>query len=96
MVKVRLPNSVEVEIETIGTYIAEHDSVAAVRVMQSLYQRCISLETMPYRGSEFRDDYRRIFEGTYQILYRVEEIDNETIVYIVTVHHMSRRDPDLV
>ena len=61
-----------------------------MRLMENLYQRCESLEHSPLRGKPYGDRYRGIREGSYVIIYRTEEADNETLAIIVTVIHDAR------
>lgn len=93
--RVFVPPAVLEQIEEAGAYVAEDSLPDALKLMDRLLERCHSLDLFPERGVPYRDRFRRVFEGSYQIIYRVEAGEDETIVVIVAVHHTSRREPGL-
>ena len=89
-VRVVVPPAVQADIEAAGAYIAEQGNLqAALELVDKLQAKCASLSLLPERGAPYRERYRRVFEGRYQIIYRLE--DRETVV---VVHHMSRAAPE--
>jgi len=95
-VRVIIPEEVLKELQIIGDYIEEQGSQqAALQFVRSLRARCESLVTLPHRGSNCGKNRRRLFENPNQIIYRVEEVESDVIIYIVTIHHMSRSDSNL-
>lgn len=88
--RVIIPLHVSDQIEDIGAYIATDNFSAAIESIKRLYTRCQSLETFPLRGALYASRYRRILEGSYQIIYRIEESDDDTKVIIVAVRHQSQ------
>jgi len=58
--------------------------------MQRLLERCLSLETVPYRGRIYKDGHRVLVEGSYLIFYRVEEDGEDLISIIIAVIHGAR------
>ena len=92
--EVIIPPAVDQELEAIGDYIAEMNRPAALKLVRAIRARCESLSFMPQRGVPYGPDHRRVFEGPYQIIYRIEidDVGQQTVV-IMTVHHMSRQAP---
>lgn len=82
-------------IQEIGDYIEteEGSSDRSLQVVQALYARCKSLSELPNRGAPYKTDYRRIFEGRYQIIYRVSGYGLDRVVLILVVHDMRRVEP---
>lgn len=88
-----IPDDVEAQIREIGDYIAQDNPPAALAMVRGLRARCQSLDLFPERGAPYGERYRRLFEGPYQIIYRVEDAAEAATVIIVAVHHMSRQEP---
>ena len=89
--RVYLPPAVVAQIENAADYVAKDNPDSVRALLERLYNRCLSLEHFPHRGAPYGDHYRRIIEGRYQIIYRIEESDADTTVVILAVHHTSRR-----
>ena len=88
--------AVEHELEVIGDYIAQSNEAAALKLVRAIRARCDSLKLMPERGTLYGPNHRRLIEGPYQIIYRIEISDKaEATVVIVAVHHSRRRPLEL-
>ena len=88
--------AVERELEAIGDYIAQSNQPAALKLVLAIRARCDSLTLMPERGALYGLNHRRLIEGPYQIIYRIEISDEaEATVIIVAVHHSRRRPLEL-
>jgi plasmid stabilization system protein ParE len=92
-VKVIVPPVVVEQIYLIGLYTAQDDHAAAIKLIDSLEDRCESLNLLPERGALY-GNYRRLFEGKYQIIYQIHDTDDVRKVVILSVHHMSRHNPE--
>jgi toxin ParE1/3/4 len=88
--EVLIPPKVAAEIEAIGDWIAQDNPAAAMRMMERLYRRCLSLDEFPERGRPYGRTYRAINEGRYVIIYRVEPSPDHPRVIILAVMHGSR------
>ncbi|MEL6828553.1 MAG: type II toxin-antitoxin system RelE/ParE family toxin [Pseudomonadota bacterium] len=95
--KVIISSAALSHIEEIADYITaeEGNPTRALALVRALRTRCESLEDLPERGAPFKGRYRRIFEGRYQIIYRIAHDGPERTVYILVVHDMRRRDPNV-
>ena len=84
-------------IQNIGDYIEteEGSPERSLQVVRALRARCESLEILPERGARFKSEYRRVFEGRYQIIYRVLGKGGDLVVLILVVHDMRRPEPEL-
>lgn len=96
MAKVIIPQEIADELRHIGDGIeAEAGRATAFSFVQKIRERCQSLDSLPTRGARYQEDYRRLFEPPYQIIYRIEGSGDGAVVYIVTVRHMARQSPEL-
>lgn len=86
--KIVIPTSVSTDIKAAGDYLVEQDAPeAALRLVEALEAKIMSLASLPTRGASYGTLYRRVFVEPYQIIYSVEE----TLVYIRMVRRMSRQ-----
>ena len=78
-------------------YIAQHNSGAARRTGEMIFQKAGMLGTFPQMGKVFRklnrDDVREIPVSPYRIIYHVK--DFERSVRILKVWHGARQEPEL-
>lgn len=79
------------DLKYIYDYIATDSKVYAQKMIDKIYQRSSILTTHPYTGRivpEYNcNTIRELFEGTYRIIY---EINNENLVTILRIFHGAR------
>lgn len=85
------------DLDGIEAYIAQHNAVAARRVVQKIVRRTDRLLLFPQSGGYVEEDearrYRQVLQGNYRVIYRFEPDDH--LVFIITVIHAARLlDPD--
>lgn len=76
------------DLDGIYAYIAETltEPVIASKLVDSLEEAILSLESMPQRGAARKTGvyanrgYRQLFVGTFTILYRVDEAKKQVII----------------
>jgi len=78
------------DFEALLEFIARDAPVAAHRFAKKIMYKIELLETNPHLGSRVSEidspEYREILQGSYRIIYRVEN----DVVYIITIYHASR------
>ena len=84
--EVLIPPKVAAEIEAIGDWIAQDNPAAARRMMERLYQRCLSLDRLPERGRPYGPTHRAVNEGRYVIIYRVEPPPDPRVIIVAVMH----------
>src|SRR5687767_1514967 len=85
------------DLDAIEAYIAQHNPIAAKRVVQKIVRRTDRLLLLPQSGGFVEEDesyrYRQVLQGNYRVIYRFQPGDN--LVFIITVIHAARLlDPD--
>jgi toxin ParE1/3/4 len=85
------------DLEAIEGYVAQHNPVAAKRLVQKIIRRTDRLKLFPKSGGLVEEDelrrYRQVIQGNYRVVYRYDETRNTAVV--VTVIHAARLlDPD--
>ena len=88
--KVILSSAALSQLTMIGDYIAGDSPTAAVKMIEAIESKCESLSLLPNRGAQFRDQYRQVFIGPFQIIYRVDDTDPQPTVVIITIHHTAQ------
>ena len=92
MAPYRISAAARNDLQGIRECISQDDSDAAVRVIQSILDRCSMLARQPMIGTDREDvspGLRDITVGKYVIFHRVVE-EGEAIVEIVRILHSAR------
>jgi addiction module RelE/StbE family toxin len=85
------------DLDAIEGYVAQHNPVAAHRLVQKVIRRTDRLQHFPLSGGCIPEDegrvYRQVLQGNYRVIYRYDESAKQVLV--VTVIHAARLlDPD--
>ena len=85
------PKSVR-DLAEIEAYIAQHNPVAAKRLVQKIIRRTDRLQSSPNSGGLVEEDerrrYRQVLLGNYRVIYRYDQEEKTAI--IITVIHAAR------
>ena len=91
MVEVIWTNQALIDLENIGTYIAQDSERYAQLTITKLFTKTDILKVFPYSGrivpEKNMDTIRELIDGSYRILY---EITEATTIHVLAVHHSSK------
>lgn len=86
------------QLQTIHDFIAQTSSEYALRIVDRLTQRSIQIASFPRSGPtvpEYElDDVRQIVEGSYRIIYLIDDA-LDGIAVLAVVHTARERLPPL-
>jgi plasmid stabilization system protein ParE len=85
------------DLDAIEGYVAQHNPVAAKRLVQKIIQRTDRLNRFPSSGEYVAEDasrrYRQVLQGNYRVIYRYDPDANAAIV-VAVIHAARLLDPD--
>jgi toxin ParE1/3/4 len=85
------------DLEAAVRFVARKNPEAALRLGMKLLEKPVVLESHPRFGRIFRklnrEDVRELIEAPYRIIYRID--DERRAIWIITVWHGARREPDI-
>ena len=86
------------QLQTIHDFIAQTSPEYALRIVDRLTKRSEQIATFPRSGPTVpeyeQDEVRQIVEGSYRIIYLIEEAENG--IEVLAVVHTSRERLDLL
>ncbi|MBV8213724.1 MAG: type II toxin-antitoxin system RelE/ParE family toxin [Verrucomicrobia bacterium] len=82
-----LSNAAQTDLDSIVQYVAVDNPTAAEKLGLELIDVAMSLETLPYRGTQVRknQNVRKLIHSNYVITYRIVE-SNQTVQVLGFTH----------
>jgi len=91
MVEIIWTNHALADLESIASFIAQDSDKYAQLTIRKLFTKTDVLKSFPQSGrvvpEKNNTNIRELIEGNYRIIY---EVVNESVIYVLTVHHSSK------
>lgn len=91
MAKINWSNLALDDLRSIYDYVAKDSPIYADRLMNKIFERVEALEQHPKLGRKVpeldNEVIRKLIEGNYRIIYRLEQDDK---IGIARIHHSSK------